>query len=921
MATARSTSTEASERTSRRRGEEEEGRLSEYRVLCGTDGDAAEILTDVLTNTDSDGVVFCLGHNCYSYNIGDGEVLLTLCLPAKRPWGADKCLPVIQFRCEAARAAAFLFQGRPIQVRYIQKNINHKAVKRYFKPLLSVLTCANKKAAGGGGGEGAHADLKSTIFWFRAKFVAAVRKTFKITASPYWMISTFGCTEAQFVLVSCCYFFESHECTVDTLSHLSRLFDGSGGGGRQLAAVNTFSDLSGMLGTSAWLGRVPEFSAYVAKKLARDDFESGAVDEAVNAFRGQLMLSNTDLIHYIYLSFFQCLNKERFLEYSLKTNPENIDGVAGIGPIITGFIDEGFRRKMATYYTKESYLSNHIAVGSMSLEGVEGYSEEAVGIVEEGAAQSAAPNIPGVGGRAAAVTRYWAGQSRDVQSLLSDLLSERPASRLSPDLHGLLDLAALGDGSAAEGAKEVLFPDPVRCPVYRCQYLNKTFFAVVRGDNLGREWWARHVHLPQYPGWESAEDRRLTAQVHYTELAFSLNHIREQLGVSRHEYFNPRLPVFNLVLDFDLPLRAPSGGLGLDRVYSICRSVRGDVLGVLGILGEVDEAAHPVYFFKSACPPPQWYGGEEEELLLLYGRHATRPFCRCDAKLGLRIITPLPAGTAIVGGGPLIAIAKILNRMIKMNREDLLEICPDLPDAEGPLDTGIYHRGRCVRLPHTYKVNEAGGLERLLKLFVCHPGEGDKGRYVRDALTLKNLLHHSKSDYWERVTAAAAGGRDGAPQKIKVVYSVTDVSEDFLVRQTQQQLPRSYEKPDDRIEAVTGRDLVTWVNEVAWPKVFHNIKAYIPDDKTTQFHFVKFTQTSHNIVQVKPQRGNNFLCISSNHRNKTQSVRIFIVLYTNKEEEVTVTLMSQCFAHKCNSNKPRAHFSIPVQLRGREALK
>ncbi|UTM05071.1 helicase-primase primase subunit [Equid gammaherpesvirus 2] len=883
MATGRSTSTEASEKTCQQRDP-----LPEYRALCGTDGDAAEILTDVLTNTDSDGVVFCLAHNCYSYNIGGGEALLTLCLPAKRPWGAEKCLPVIQFRCDASRAQEFLFQGRPIPVRYIQTNLNHRAVKKFFKPILSVLTCSDKK---GGGGEGAHADLKSTIFWFRAKFVAAVRKTFKITASPFWMISTFGCTEAQFVLVSSCYFFERHECTIDTLSHLSRLFDGSRG--RQLTTVNTFSDLAGMFGTSAWLGRVPEFSAYVGKKLARDDLESAAVDEAVNAFRGQLMLSNADLIHYIYLSFFQCLNKEKFLEYSLRTNPHNIDGVPPEEPIITGFIDEGFKSKMATYYTKSSYLKNHVRVGSLYLDGVEGYSPEAV--------EAGPPAAAGGGGGAA---RYWAGQSRDVQGLLSDILADHPASRLSPDLHGLLDLAALGDSSGVAGSvKDSLFPEPLRCPVYRCQYLNKTFFAVVTRDNLARAW-KRAVQLPtQVTGWEGMEDARLTACVHYAELAFSLGHLREQLSVSRHEYFNPRLPVFNLVLDFDLPLKKP--GLSLERVYSICRSVRSDVLSVLGVLGEVDEAAHPVYFFKSACPRPEW----DEP-------YAGRPFCTCDAKLGLRIITPLPRGVAIVGGAPLVALAKILNRMIKMNREDLLEICPGLPDADGPLDTGIYHRGRCVRLPHTYKVNEACGLERLLRLFVCHPGSPDKAAYIRDAMTLRNLLHHSKSAYWEG--NAREGVSEEAPQKTKVVYSVTDVSENFLVCQTQQQLPRSYERPDSRIETMTGRDLVTWVTEVAWPKVFHNIKAYIPDDKTTQFHFVKFIHTSHNIIQVKPQRGNNFVCISSNHRNKTQSVRIFIVLYTNKEDEVTITLMSQCFAHKCNSNKPRAHFSIPLQLRGRD---
>nr|BEG23051.1 helicase-primase primase subunite [Macronycteris gammaherpesvirus 1] len=851
-------STEASENSS----------LSECKVVFGTDGDTAEILTNILTNADSVGNVFCLIHNCYSYNITGSNVLITLYLPVKRPGGSEKCLPVIQFKSDTATAMAFLFHGKSIDVKYIQSRLNLKAVKTFFRPIINLLSCNNSKA------EKPHVDLKSTIYWFRAKFVVTLRKIFKVTASPYWMISTFGSFETQFILVSSCYFFESHDCTIDTLSHLSRLFEKNKG--KPLTCINTFHDLSGMFGTSQWLALVPKFSQYVGKKLQRDDFESEAIDSTINTFRGQLMLSNKDLIHYIYLSFFQCLNKENFLQYSQHTNPENIDDAPSTS-ILTTFIDENFKTQMKTYYTKSSYLNTHVSVTYLELEETDGYFKETY-------------NLNPLSGQQ---LEFWCGQSKDLQNLLSKIQVEFPWFNFSVDLQGLLDLAALNPRQDTEEVKEKLFSCAKRNPVYRCQYLNKTFFCVVNSDNLTSKW-QKSISLPQGHGWHSMPDKEMTTSICYQDLFFSLPTIREQLGVSRHEYFNPRLPVFNLILDFDLPINKP--GLSLDCIYSICLSIREDVISVMKLLGCVDERNHPVYFFKSSCPQLEW---EVEGV--------KRPFCICVKKLGMRVVSPFPPGVMLIGSKPVIALAKILNRMLKMSK-DIFAICPNILDIDGPFDYGIYHKGRCIRLPHTYKVNDTCGLERLLKIIVCHPHVLDKTVYIRDAMTLSSLLYHSKSNFWENE------GKTTPPYQ--AVYDVTDLGEDFLLKQTQQQLPKSFEEVDNKIETLTGIDLVSWVSEVAWPKIFHTIKIYLPDDKTTQFHYVKFNQTSHNIIQLKPQRGNNFTCISLNHRSKNQGVRVFILLFSNKVEELTATFMSQCFANKCNNNKPRAHFSVVIPLNG-----
>lgn len=865
MATCHSMSTEASESPCLISG------IPEYKVVFGTDGDTAEILTDVLTSTDNKGNVFCLIHNCYSYNITTDEVILILYLPTKRPGGSDKCLPVIQFKSDASTAMGFLFHGKSIPIKYIQSNIDLKAIKRFFKPILNVLTCTNNKT------DKPHVDLRSTIYWFRAKFVVTMRKMFKITTSPFWMISTFGSIETQFILVSSCYFFHNHECTIDTLSHLARLFEKNKG--RPLTSVNSFSDLSGMFGTSKWVTSVPEFSKYVTKKLIRDDLESQAIESTVNTFRGQLMLSNTDLIHYIYLSFFQCLNRDKFLLYSQQTDPLNIDS-APEDSILTKFIDDNFKDRMKTYYTKNTYLNTHIAISYIDLPQLEGYSKEVF------IANTHSKNY----------IQFWFGQSKDLQTLLSNIDHEFPSLKISPDLQGLLDLAAIGPDHAAESAKTKLFPTVYKNPVFRCQYLNKTFFTTVNQDNLTAKW-EKNIFFPQGVQWSLMTDKQLTSSICYNEVMFSLHTIKDQMDVSRHEYFNSRLPIFNLILDFDLPLKKT--GLSLDHIYSICLCIREDVIDVLKLLGTIEEDSHPVYFYKSACPSLEW---EIEG--------AEKPFCNCFEKLGLRVISPFPPGVAVVGSKPMVALAKILNRMVKMNK-NIFSICPNILDIDGPFDSGIYYKGRCIRLPHTYKVNESCGLERLLKIIVCHPNVSDKSIYVKDAINLSNLLYHSKSSFWER-------GIKNENHLLKTIYDITDISENFLMNETQQQLPKSYEEVDNRIETMTGTDLLNWVTEIAWPKIFHNIRVYLPDNKSTQFHYIKFAQTSHNIVQLKPQRGHSFQCLSFNHRSKTQGVRIFIVLYTNKEDQVTSTLMSQCFANKCNNNKPRAHFSIAIPLKREE---
>ncbi|AJG42982.1 DNA helicase-primase complex component [Harp seal herpesvirus] len=828
-----------------------------FMAIFATDGDSAEIITDILTNTDNAGNFYCVLHNCYSYNITEPEILLTLALPAKRPGGGKKCLPVLQIKLPWPKALSFLLHGKPLPASVVQSSLNYKTTRRYFKPILDVLMC-NHKAP-----ERQQEDIKSKIYWFRAKFVITLRKLFRITPSPFWMIATFGTFEAPFVLVSSLYFFENHSCTVETLHHLSLIFQKKKG--HSLASITTFSELGCMFGNSEFLSAVPQFFSYTTRKLQRDDFESQAIDLTVNSFRGELMMSNQDLIHYIYLSFFQCLGKTNFLDYSLQTDYTHF-GDLNNNPILAGFIDDSFKQQMSTYYNKTTYLKNHISVDFTHIPGVRGYS------------------CYNQCSHACSGFQFWSGQSKDVQNLMRSVNAESPNLMLQEELQGLLDFAATAPDDARHCTKSDIFPTVHTNPVFRCQFLNKNYFVIVNEDILTQVW-KNTVLLPQTPNWATTlTDMQITERIFYKETFFSLNNIKDQLQISRHEYFNVRLPVFNLVLDFDLPLGVK--GLTLHQIYEVCLAIRDDVIQILQLLGDINPQTHQVYFFKSSCPPLEWDLDE-------------KMFCNCSEKLGLRIVTNLPRGVAIVGSEPLITLVKILNRMVKMNPL-FLNLCPTLLDSDGPFDSGIYHKGRCVRIPHTYKVNIGGGLERLLKIIVCHPHVTDKSEYINGCMQIQNLLHHSNPSRPAEAT--------------KVIFNVTDISEHFLLQKTKESLPRSVTNISCEIQKSTGMEFLDWVTHIVWPKIFHNIKAYLPDDKAFQFHYVKFIVTGHNIIQVKPQRQANFVCISHNHKAKSQNVRIFIVLYTHQVYNVTATLMSQCFANKCNNNKPKAHFSLCISL-------
>ncbi|AIA62093.1 orf56 [Alcelaphine gammaherpesvirus 2] len=831
------------------------------KALFAVDTDCAELVADILTGQRNSGSLYCLLHNCRPEDVTLEVTSLSLCLPVRRTGSAvSRCAEVFKIKLPTEEARRFLFNCSTLSAERVYKTYSKRAAYETFQPILEVIGLA-----------GDDYSLKNAVSWGRGKFVASLRKYFKLTTSPHWYINTFGTFENHFVLVcSCYYFFPVLVSTIDTLCHLAMLYCSKKG--HPLSSITTLRELGATATQSPALDRVDDFYLYVCDKLARDTLESEAVDRCINEFRGQLMLSDQDLVHYIYLSFFQCFNNQKFLAYSQCTSPRNLHRTMLREPVLVANIDNDFKHKMATYYNKGTYLSNYVLIKSIPLHPMVGYGQECLRPAHAKGGHS-----------------IWWGESHQVAEMLRNINVEYPDISLHEEFRGLMDLAAITDRCSVFGNPLHYITDCATSgaiPIYRSELSHKHYFLAVFSDDI-EMFWKKTIFLPPESFCLDAQDMVLTRAITYTEMHCSMTSVAEQIHISRHEYFNPKLPVFNWVLDLDLPLS--EGSLSMDNIYSLCILIRDSVLDILKLLGPV-RPDHEVFFFKSACVrlcDPADAGWQPPR------------FCTCTEKLGMRVVTRFPPGVCLRGSEPLVHLTKILNRVIQLGCKSLLNLS-NFQLSTGPFDVGIYGRGRSIRLPHTYKVGKCGQLERLLRLFVCHPESPDKLHYLQNSLRLDRLLHHAQSQNSEG--------------PVKTIYRVEDINEDFLYKHTQKQLPVKHQAVISSIESILDTSLNCFLLSKVWPKCFGTIRSYMSEDKLQQFSRVVFHPTNHCIVQVKPDRGNNFKCLRYNHRGSSKSVRVFLILHLKEETKLIVTFMSQCFAAKCQNNKAMAHFSVYVNL-------
>ncbi|AZB49154.1 DNA helicase-primase subunit B [Vombatid gammaherpesvirus 1] len=826
---------------------------NETRVLFATDVDPIELICDILVGTkEVRGAIFgvmsdCSGGGCESE---DFTGTVKLCLPARRPRGGDRLRCVFVLKMSMTRLMTFLL-SKPLTAEDISKYICRRKTESIFNPIVDTLLKVKDRNKGAG--------FRQKVLWVRAKFLSCLRKLYKVSPSPQWMISTFGSIESQFVFTAAYYFFVGDVSTVETIGHLARLFETETG--RLLTDVITYQDLGLVYVNSKYTPRISEFFDYVAKKLKRDDMEAKAIRECIDDSRTMFMLSDKETIQYIYLAYHECFNAKQFMHYSAMTAPSGLADCEP-EPILVKHITDEFRGKMASYYNKDTYLRTYVQKEEicMSIDN-QGYDAH---LFEHTRGQ------------------YWIGTSTDVGNALTMIEKEFPELRTSKDLSALLDLAGQTRSETDDPLAFLLDVESIcsRLPVYRCEFMNRHYFVLPVRDGLAAAF-KEMVLLPELKSWTERSDTDLTLAIGYRESYCSARELREQVYISRHEFFNNRLPVYHLVLDFDLKLTGTS--LSLQDIYLMVCEIRREILDLLSYIGPVQED-HPVYFFKSACPSIDLY----DEL-----QSPVRSFCTCTDKLGMRIITPFPKGYVVVGEETIVALVGVLNRVVMMNRV-IVGLCGDcFRDGVGPFDVGIYHKGRSIRLPYTYKVGTLGRLERLLKLFVCHPG--DREAYVHDTLNPSNLLHHSKHTGW--------------PDAGHIIYDMRDINEGFLSKRTMERLPRGSDDVLDRVTVGTGLSAIQWIEDVAWPSIVRTLLVSFPEDKAIQFNSVSFEVVTQSLVNIKA-RGLPFKCLRFNHRNRKTSVRAFLILRHVPGDKTCITFMTQCFADKCNSNTPMAHFSV-----------
>lgn len=896
------------------------------RCLLGADGDVVETLIDGILGTDSPTPLYCLCHTAGDLRLhGQNTDLvdLDLCLPAKRPGCGERCLPLARLRMPLLATMAFLCDGDHLSAARMHEFLNRYFTAKIFRPVLELVTTIDSPAF----------DFRGLLSWHRTKVISTIKKLVRPIPSVNWLIATFGTWEAEFILTTTEYFFSAVPCSRETLQHLATLFIGDTRG-RSLVSVGSFFDLCLLVGRSPWQANVPHFGEFLTAKLEADDREIVALDGVLDRFRGTLFMSKQDTLRFLYIGFFQCLNRITFEKYTRAT--DSLEKVrchleklkAGKGSeILSAALDADFKQRMETYYNKTDFLAQHTRCYSLvaSASALQGYSlSKSTGM------------------------RAWSGQHRDLVSFLETVSDNFPFLGLTRDLSGLLALAALPrdyrelhqagptPSQIAPGdqcAQDMFLSAVGRFPVFRTEFNGGHYFSLMIEDALESHW-LKTIHVageaigafldrqeqelssdnfifPKYHSTASAtgliEDERssgsllktvdeelLTQLIFYDEPP-QITDIRQQLLVSRHEFFNSRLPVFNLVLDFDLDHIAETRMPTLSRLLRLCHLLRDEVLDALELLGPVDRRTHYVLFFKSTCPP-----------LPPDVQNTDGLFCTCQEKLGLRIITRLPPGRVLAGTDCVIGIVKVINRLIRLNAE-ICKLYPQIKKDSGPLDVGIYHSGRSIRLPNTFKVTAtAARVSKQLRILVVLPPEGSFIEYLRRCVTLSYLLHHGTPQ------------PDEKEKELEVFFRVVDTSEDFLEQKSIEHLPRPCEDIPARIEAVRGHNVLVWITECAWPAVFRSMRQHLQNDKTVQFQNVNFELGGRNIVILKPRKGRYFSCLNYQHKNKAQTVRFFLALHSTNSNTITVTLMSQCFSSKCNNNRSTPHFSIVQELSSTE---
>nr|Q18LF7.1 RecName: Full=DNA primase [Elephantid herpesvirus 1 (isolate Kiba)]ABG36562.1 helicase/primase complex [Elephantid betaherpesvirus 1] len=818
-------------------------------------------------------------------------------------------------------------------------------------------------------------NLRHLVYFHRDVLVKYLTENFIMPTSPAWFISVFGSYEASLVLTMHYYLLERQYSTVQTTQHYAKCFTGDMG--KPLVSCYSMKDFMIMIQSSAFLGKTAKFTHYCKLKNDRDLQELMAIDASINAFRQNVCLTEAEHVHFMYLAFGTALAKTKFLDYTLKTsllsnnddqtnncNDYIVDNCAvdnhcqnDIDEIIiprsstnrtfaisevsydrsnstsssgvysmdscdesrgsedsamcslyeSRYLSHNLKKEllniMELYFTPTSYLNIYVKVHKHESKSplFEGYSIDTCsekGTVFSGTSTSMADRLRK--GNKMFEGLFEETDSEGVSSVLNIIASNR---------HAILPRCEDDDscGKSTSGMpnrickREIVFPGLTRpAPMYRTDGFNNMqicrYFSVVSKEN-----WFSNSNLTDVLNMvpdEYVSDERLTESVWVPDVKVSSPRLSEQLYRSRHEMFNDRLPVYNFVGDVDLKVTGP---VSKDWMFSFCRTLRRIILETFEHLFEkIDHGEHPVYFFKSGCEPENG------------------SFCACSEKIGLRVITPFPRNTCILGGKTMKHLCEIINHILFLDKEMFSLVNVTVVD-KNCFDYGIYSHGKSVRLPMMSKVDENLGFlqNRLLPLFIVPDSYRHGGRhkvFVRDQLNISNWLHHN-----------ASGTAYDPCKTISYVLSIDDVGRaqdvSFIDHKLNKLLKKEYVHIDTIIELFKSKYDISetryFIEKIVWPQFLRTIKTNYHSAAGNQFNNVCFDDTSWPCVQLfKIHQGTrrNFSCIQHDHRDGRENVQFFLDFRPESATTIWTTLWSRCFSRKCKSNAKNVHVSHKLTI-------
>lgn len=956
-------------------------------VVFATEYDTANIIFGILTNATT-------GHNVFPLLVRHRPSrTISFCLQTQRCNDSVRIGAV--FVCDNAKLnlASYVTTGRAIPTSILADSLDEEATRSSYEHLLN-------SQPGKTGRDDVPAGFRHLVYFNKSAVIRYLNTTYLSPTSPSWFTSMYGPTEGMLLLTMYYYLFERQCSTIQTTRDYVRCFTSDTG--TPILNYASMYDFMRTLLLSRFRTAISRFSTYARRRNARDRAELEFVDEQINKYRERCRLPDEACVHYIYLGYRTALNRDRVLRYCELTQFDSAleddeqcareDRFLGLG------LDRDLISIMDKYFSPADFFEHYVSKtlteipDSLQLFGYDWESEGRATV--------------GFFGSVHDITRAIARVNEDADGIFTPLpetmagfLTLCSSERSTETTHSeqakrqRLTHSPIAGSPAPETTllrRDLLLKRPAAHyqrrrgppPVFRVELAGGRHLFCT----LTRENWFENVlgsrAILGVPD-RHTSDELVTDSVFLEDNFVATTDYRKQLYLTRHELFNESLPVFNFVGDFDMKLREDRPGIQRELLFKLCRGIRRAILVLWGHAFEtvVDTQTHPVYFFKTSCftPEPEivttkidesppdcdmWSPGTVSREFAVNDQETYHEsFCTCRRKIGLRVISPFPQGTAVIGSETLRHLSAILNHVLFLDHE----LSRELHEVAHPgdyFDTGIYHSGRSIRVPYMYKIDAHGGrimYGRLVPLFIVpEAAKNDVKSFVRKQMDIKNLLHHARPDINGPVrlvnrvllrirdsarpdpttsfidSRAAVVSRYPRPFLGTLIYrflhntdalSASSTAASPSLRDTFQTAtadfptssPSDVSSDGDDVSCVLTRDdLLQFIKTAIWPQFAQQLGEHYETRVSAQFDHVIFDVRNLHQVAVKrleAGRVKDFVCLTRAHRVAQENVQVFIDLRGGHKDIIWATLWSRCFTTKCHSNAKQVHASVFVRVK------